>query len=315
MSWLERRLQGTLRTTRSNGFIGTTDSSKHSQLLFAAIRPSHSVLFIACTPSRTGSWLPIYPVPGTANTVSAQSTMFDSIEDAVADIRAGKFVVVLDDEDRENEGDLIISASLCTTQQMAWFIQHTSGFICIALTPDRIAQLEIPMMVPNNTEKNKTAYTVTVDYKHGTTTGISAHDRALTSRQLADESLSAQADDFTRPGHMNPLRYTQGGVRVRMGHTEASVDLCKLAGLPPAGLLCELVDPDDEDGGIASRDACLKFAKKWGLKVTTIEMLKKYREQKEGELAHDDRQRLADDQVRGVKIDVQKVVPPTTTAA
>jgi len=114
---------------------------------------------------------------------------------------------------------------------------------------------------------------------------------------------------------MNPLRYTQGGVRVRMGHTEASVDLCKLAGLPPAGLLCELVDPDDEDGGIASRDACLKFAKKWGLKVTTIEMLKKYREQKEGELAHDDRQRLADDQVRGVKIDVQKVVPPTTTAA
>ena len=241
--------------------------------------------------------------------------MFDSIEDAVADIKAGKFVVVLDDEDRENEGDLIISAALCTTKQMAWFIQHTSGFICISLTPERIAELAIPMMVPNNTEKNKTAYTVTVDYKHGTTTGISAYDRALTSRQLADPALAAHADDFTRPGHMNPLRYTHGGVRVRKGHTEASVDLCKLAGLPPAGLLCELVDPDDEDGGIASRDACLKFAKKHGLKVTTIELLKKYREQTEGELDEALRQKLQADEARGVKIDEQMVVPPAATAA
>ncbi len=207
--------------------------------------------------------------------------MFDPIEKAIADIAAGKFVVVLDDEDRENEGELIISASFVPPNRWHGSFNHTSGFICISLTPQRIAELSIPMMVPNNTEKNKTAYTVTVDYKHSTTTGISAHDRALTSRQLADESFGAKPDDFTRPGHMNPLRYTEGGVRVRMGHTEASVDLCKLAGLPPAGLLCELVDPDDEEGGIASRDACLKFAKKHGLKVTTIELLKKYREEKE----------------------------------
>lgn len=240
--------------------------------------------------------------------------MFDPIEEAIADIAAGKFVVVLDDEDRENEGDLIISASLCTTKQMAWFIQHTSGFICISLTPQRIAELSIPMMVPNNTEKNKTAYTVTVDYKHSTTTGISAYDRALTSRQLADESFGAKPDDFTRPGHMNPLRYTEGGVRVRMGHTEASVDLCKLAGLPPAGLLCELVDPDDEEGGIASRDACLKFAKKHGLKVTTIELLKKYREEKEGELPEELKRKLEDDKARGVQIDGQRVAPPVAAA-
>ncbi|PWZ01251.1 putative RIB3-3,4-dihydroxy-2-butanone 4-phosphate synthase [Testicularia cyperi] len=249
--------------------------------------------------------------------------MFDSIPDAVEAIKRGEFVVVLDDEDRENEGDLIIAASTCTTKQMAWFIQHTSGFICISLTPERIAELEIPMMVPNNTEKNKTAYTVTVDYKHGTTTGISAHDRALTSRMLANGDgngdKDAKPDDFTRPGHMNPLRYTPGGVRVRMGHTEASVDLCKLAGLPPAGLLCELVDPDDSDGGIASRDACLKFAKQHSLKITTIELLKKYREEQEGQLPHDIARTVQGDQAsldqaRGVKLDKQQVVPPTSAS-
>ncbi|PWN48025.1 3,4-dihydroxy-2-butanone 4-phosphate synthase [Violaceomyces palustris] len=287
--------------------------------------------------------------------------MFDPIEEAVEEIRKGEFVVVLDDEDRENEGDLIIAADKITSRQMAWFIKHSSGFICISLTPTRISELDIPMMVPNNTEKHKTAYTVTVDYKHGTTTGISAHDRALTSRMLADQSKGAKPEDFTRPGHLNPLRYTEGGVRVRMGHTEASVgelavpkptpkshayfplffhnpspscslhriavekmslrsqtprswkgtpssfpivtltsisplffslvslysqrkDLCIAAGLAPAALLCELVDPDDEEGGIASRDACLKFAKQHGLKVISIEELKRWREEREGPL-------------------------------
>ena len=149
-----------------------------------------------------------------------------------------------------------------------------SSAFCIALTPERITELDIPMMVPENTERNKTAYTVTVDYRDGTTTGISAHDRALTARMLADPALGARAADFLRPGHMNPLRYTSGGVRVRRGHTEASVDLCKAASLPPGGLLCELVDPDDPQGGIAARDACLKFARQHGIKVTTIEMLR-----------------------------------------
>lgn len=130
------------------------------------------------------------------------------------------------------------------------------------------------MMVPNNTEKHKTAYTVTVDYKHHTTTGISAHDRALTARMLADPAQGAKSSDFSRPGHLNPLRYTTGGVMARRGHTEATVDLCKAAGLPPAGLLCELVDPDDPQGGIAARDACLKFAAAHGIKVTTIERMR-----------------------------------------
>ncbi|WFD04141.1 3,4-dihydroxy-2-butanone-4-phosphate synthase [Malassezia obtusa] len=198
---------------------------------------------------------------------------FADVDAVISDYAEGKFVIVLDDEDRENEGDLLIAASKITTEQMAWFIQHTSGFVCIALPPERLAELDIPMMVPNNTEKHKTAYTITVDYRHDTTTGISAHDRALTARMLADPSLGAKAADFSRPGHMNPLRYTPGGVTVRRGHTEASVDLCKAAGLPPGGLLCELVDPDDRCGGIAARDACFRFAEAHGLKVTTIERL------------------------------------------
>ncbi|EPQ25816.1 uncharacterized protein PFL1_06683 [Pseudozyma flocculosa PF-1] len=251
--------------------------------------------------------------------------MFDPPSEAIAAIARGEFVVVLDDEDRENEGDLIIAASECTTEKMAWFIKHTSGFICISLTPERIEELEIPMMVPRNNEKNKTAYTVTVDYKWGTTTGISAHDRALTSRKLAQSQEGEREgqhgtrgyvhkDDFTRPGHVCPLRYTEGGVRVRKGHTEASVDLCKAAKLPPAGLLCELVDPDDPLGGIASRDACLKFAKEHNLKITTIELLKKYREEQEGPLPPQLQAKLQSqqdqDEFRGVHVDGQEVVGP-----
>ena len=129
------------------------------------------------------------------------------------------------------------------------------------------------MMVPNNTEKHKTAYTVTVDYKHNTTTGISAHDRALTARMLTDAKLGAKPEDFSRPGHLNPLRYTPGGIHARRGHTEASVDLCRAANLPQGGLLCELVDPKDPLGGIAARDACLAFAKQHNIKVTTIDRL------------------------------------------
>ncbi|WFD21200.1 3,4-dihydroxy-2-butanone-4-phosphate synthase [Malassezia caprae] len=200
--------------------------------------------------------------------------MFDSVEDVVADFRRGQFAIVLDDEDRENEGDLLIPASTVTTEQMAFLIRHTSGFVCISLTPERLQELQLPMMVPQNEEKHKTAYTITTDYRRGTTTGISAHDRALTARMLADPALGATAADFSRPGHMNPLRYTPGGVLARPGHTEATIDLCKLAGLPPAGLLCELVDPDDALGGIAARDACLKFAKTHGLRVTTIQALR-----------------------------------------
>lgn len=207
--------------------------------------------------------------------------MFDSVPDVVRDIAEGKLVIVLDDEDRENEGDLICAAATITTERMAWLIRYSSGFVCLSLTPERLEELAIPMMVPENTEKHRTAYTVTADYRHGTTTGISAHDRALTSRMLGDPALGAQAADFTRPGHMNPLRYTSGGVQARPGHTEAAVDLCKAAGLPPAGLLCELVDPNDPQGGIAARDACLAFAREHGLKVTTIEMLRAWQQEQQ----------------------------------
>ncbi|KAK4700973.1 hypothetical protein P7C70_g5266, partial [Phenoliferia sp. Uapishka_3] len=167
------------------------------------------------------------------------------VGDALADFAKGDFLVVVDDESRENEGDLIIAAD------------------------------KISMMVENNEEKHKTAYTVTCDYKHGTTTGISAHDRALTALKLADQS--SKPEDFSRPGHMVPLRAVEGGVLARRGHTEASVDLCKLSGLSPAGIICELVNPDDPMGGMARRDDCFAFARTWGIKMISIEQLEEYR--------------------------------------
>ncbi|KAH9986098.1 3,4-dihydroxy-2-butanone 4-phosphate synthase [Russula compacta] len=205
---------------------------------------------------------------------------FDTIESAIAAVARGEFVVVMDDESRENEGDLIIPAVGCSTEQMAWMIKHTSGYVCISLPGDRLEALSIPMMVPQNEERHRTAYTVTVDYKHGTSTGISAHDRALTARALAAPNTVAHAQDFTRPGHMVPLRARPGGVLTRRGHTEAAVDLCALAGLPRAGVLCELVN-DDEAGTMMRRDACRAFADRFGLPMISVAMLVAYREQTE----------------------------------
>ncbi|KWU45463.1 3,4-dihydroxy-2-butanone 4-phosphate synthase [Rhodotorula sp. JG-1b] len=202
----------------------------------------------------------------------------DSVDDALAAFKRGEFLVVVDDMDRENEGDLIIAAEHVTQQQMAWLIRHSSGYICICLPAERLAQLEIPMMVAQNQDPHRTAYAVTCDYKHGTTTGISAHDRALTARKLADPTTVA--DDFTRPGHLVPLRAVEGGTLVRRGHTEASVDLCRLAGLQPAGVICELVKADDPNGDMARRDDCFKFAKQWGVKMISIEQIEQYRREK-----------------------------------
>lgn len=199
---------------------------------------------------------------------------FDPMDDALAAFQSGRFLVVMDDENRENEGDLIIAASHCTTEKMAWMIKHTSGYICVALPGERLEELEIPMMVPDNQERHRTAYTVTVDYKHGTSTGISAADRSATVRALA--SPTSRADDFTRPGHMVPLRARTGGVLTRMGHTESAVDLCRLTGLPAAGVLCELVN-DDAKGSMARRDDCRAFADRWGLKMISVEMLAEWR--------------------------------------
>ncbi|EIW58889.1 3,4-dihydroxy-2-butanone 4-phosphate synthase [Trametes versicolor FP-101664 SS1] len=203
---------------------------------------------------------------------------FDPIEDALAAFGRGEFLVVMDDEGRENEGDLIIAASAISTQKMAWLIKHSSGYICISLPGDRLEQLQIPMMVPENEDPHKTAYTVTVDYRHGTTTGISAHDRALTARALASPSTTATS--FSRPGHMVPLRARPGGVLTRRGHTESALDLCAIAGLPPAGILCELVE-DNEDGSMMRRDACRQFADRWGIKMVSVEMLARWREEHE----------------------------------
>jgi len=196
------------------------------------------------------------------------------MEDALAAFAQGEFLVVMDDENRENEGDLIIAGSLCTTEKMAWMIKHTSGFICVALPEERLDQLDIPPMFPANQERHRTAYTVTVDHKTGTTTGISAHDRALTVRALA--SPVSLPSDFTRPGHMVPLRARDGGTLTRKGHTEASIDLCFLTNLPKAGVLCELVN-DDEEGTMARRDDCRRFADRWGLRMISVEMLAEWR--------------------------------------
>ncbi|KAH9018274.1 3,4-dihydroxy-2-butanone 4-phosphate synthase [Lactarius hengduanensis] len=186
---------------------------------------------------------------------------FDTMESAIAAIARGEFVVG------------------CSTEQMAWMIKHTSGYICISLPGDHLEALSIPMMVPQNEERHRTAYTVTVDYKHGTSTGISAHDRALTARALA-APVGVHAQDFTRPGHMVPLRARPGGVLTRRGHTEAAVDLCALAGLPRAGLLCELVN-DDELGSMMRRDACRAFADRFGLPMISVAMLVEHRERTE----------------------------------
>ncbi|KAF9582908.1 hypothetical protein BGW38_010604 [Lunasporangiospora selenospora] len=200
---------------------------------------------------------------------------FDSVEDAIKDIADGKFVIAVDNEDRENEGDLIMAAEKITTEQMAFLIRHSSGYVCVPTAASRLKELELPLMVPNNQELMKTAYTISVDYAHNTTTGISAHDRALTSRSIADPTKTAK--DFFRPGHILPLRCAEGGTLRRVGHTEASVDLCKLAGLQPVAVICELVN--DRDGSMARRDDCYNFAKEHGIRLITIADLVKYRKE------------------------------------
>lgn len=215
-------------------------------------------------------------MPSQVEDVTLRTTefSFDTVEEALVAFARGEPVVVMDDERRENEGDIIMSASQCSVEAMAWIIKHTSGYICISLPEERLNELEIPMMVPDNQERHKTAYTITVDYKHGTTTGISAHDRSLTVRKLVDPTSTAS--DFSRPGHMVPLRAQNGGVLERRGHTETGVDLCALTNQPLGGVLCELVN-DDALGTMARRDDCRSFANRWGLKMISVDMLAQYK--------------------------------------
>jgi 3,4-dihydroxy 2-butanone 4-phosphate synthase/GTP cyclohydrolase II len=213
--------------------------------------------------------------PGSAHA----SAEFDSIESALEDIKAGKFVVVLDDEDRENEGDLIIAADKMTTEAMAFMVEYTSGVICISMEGRDLDRLKLPLMVNSseNEECMYTAFTITVDLRDGTSTGISAADRAATIRALADPTK--QASNFQRPGHIFPLRYREGGVLVRPGHTEAAVDLSRLAGSYPAGVLCEIVNKSD--GSMSRTPELIEFAKQHGLKCITIAELIRYRLQHE----------------------------------
>jgi 3,4-dihydroxy-2-butanone 4-phosphate synthase len=198
---------------------------------------------------------------------------FDAVSDAIEAIANGEFVVVVDDTDRENEGDLIIAAEKITTEKMAFLVKHSSGLVCVAMGEQRLKALELPQMVAQNADPFRTAFTVSVDYKFGTTSGISAADRALTLRALADPG--SEAHEFHRPGHIFPLRARVGGVLERPGHTEAAYDLASMAGLSSVGVLCEIVN---DDGSMARRPDLLLFAKQYGLKIITIADMIAYRE-------------------------------------
>lgn len=203
----------------------------------------------------------------------------------------GQFIVVLDDPGRENEADLIVAAQDVTTEQMAFMIRHSSGYVCAPVPPAITEQLDLPQMVADNEDPRATAYTLTVDSADSSvTTGISARDRALTCRTLADPAATPAS--FRRPGHVLPLRARPGGVRQRRGHTEAATEFCRLAGKRPAGVICELVDDGEEvegqaifrEPGMLRGEKCIAFARRWGLKVCTIEDLVNYVEKTEGAL-------------------------------
>ncbi|KAI4299119.1 hypothetical protein L6164_032609 [Bauhinia variegata] len=203
---------------------------------------------------------------------------FASIPEAIEDIRQGKMVLVVDDEDRENEGDLIMAAELVTPEAMAFIVKHGTGIVCVSMKEEDLERLELPLMVnsKDNDEKLRTAFTVTVDAKQGTTTGVSAQDRATTVLALA--SRDSKPGDFNRPGHIFPLKYREGGVLKRAGHTEASVDLAVLAGLDPVAVLCEVVD---DDGSMARLPKLRKFAERENLKIVSIADLIRYRRKRD----------------------------------
>ena len=221
---------------------------------------------ILTLPPRTGA------EPPEAADAAAGQTQFSSVPTVLAELRAGRMVLILDDEDRENEGDLIMAAEYATPEAMAFMIRHSSGIICVPMEEERLLRLELPQMVGTNNDSYRTAFTVSVDYRHGTSTGVSAADRAATITALANPQTSAA--DFARPGHIFPLRPRRGGVLVRAGHTEAAVDLCVLAGLKPAGVLCELMN---DDGSMARRPQCEVFARQNNLAIGTIADLIRYR--------------------------------------
>jgi 3,4-dihydroxy 2-butanone 4-phosphate synthase / GTP cyclohydrolase II len=201
---------------------------------------------------------------------------FHTIEEAIEDFRNGKVLIVVDDEDRENEGDFVLAAEQVTPEAINFFVKEGRGVVCTPLSTERAAELNLDLMVEANTSLHETPFTVSIDFLHGTTTGVSAADRARTVQALADPKVQAQ--DFARPGHIFPLRAMEGGVLRRAGHTEAVVDLCKLSGLAQAGVLCEILD---EDGTMARVPQLFKIAEKFNLKIITVRALIEYRIRRE----------------------------------
>ncbi len=200
-----------------------------------------------------------------------------SLEEAIEDLKAGKFVIVVDDEQRENEGDLVMFAETVTPEAVNFAVTEARGLLCMPIVGERLDELDIPLMIPQNTStKNQTAFTVSVDYNQGTTTGISAQDRAATVEALIDPEV--RSDKFTRPGHLFPLRYHPGGVLARAGHTEAIVDLCEIAGTYPAGIVCEIMN---EDGTMSRMETLEKFADKHQLNILSIAQIIAYRRRHE----------------------------------
>jgi 3,4-dihydroxy 2-butanone 4-phosphate synthase/GTP cyclohydrolase II len=223
---------------------------------------------------------------------AARSTAFpgpvlDTVERAIADVAAGRPVVVVDDADRENEGDLVFAASLATPELLAFTIRHARGLICVPMLGEDLDRLRLPQMTTDNQEHMRTAFAISVDAAQGITTGISAADRARTIRLLAGPAT--KAGDLVRPGHLFPLRYTEGGVLRRAGHTEAAVDLARLAGLPPAGVVTEVVN---EDGTMARLPRLREFADEHGLALISIEQLIDYRRRTESLVTQMARTRL-----------------------
>jgi 3,4-dihydroxy 2-butanone 4-phosphate synthase / GTP cyclohydrolase II len=200
------------------------------------------------------------------------STPFATVEEGIEAMRAGRMIVVVDDEDRENEGDLTMAASKVTPEAINFMVKHGRGLVCLAMTPERLDTLDIPREVSDNSSRRETAFCVSIDARHGTTTGISAADRARTIR--AAIAKDTRSRDLTRPGHIFPLRARSGGVLVRAGHTEAAVDLARISGLPPAGAICEILN---DDGTMARVPELTKFARKHKLLMITIADLIRYR--------------------------------------
>ena len=205
-----------------------------------------------------------------------EDVRLSTVEDAIKDFKEGKFVIVVDDEDRENEGDLIIAAEKIDADKVNFMLKHARGVLCAPITISRCDELDLPHQVSENTSMLGTPFTVTIDKLEGCTTGVSAHDRAETIKALADPNSTAQT--FGRPGHINPLYAQDNGVLRRSGHTEAAIDLCKMAGLYPAGALMEIMN---EDGTMARLPQLLEFAKEWDLKVISIKDMITYRLKKE----------------------------------